>query len=99
MRAKEGRDEFRVNERGLLVLEALGDFTGDAEVRVLVDRAGDEARDVGLGAEDLGERVGEGGGGLDRDKVPLADVVAADGKDVEVSGWTCEGKEGIRTRA
>lgn len=73
--AEQRGDKLGVDESRLLVLEARGDFSGEAEVRVLVDGAGDEAGDVGLGAEDLGERVGEGGGGLDRDEVPLSDVV------------------------
>lgn len=76
LRAEERRDELGVNERRLFVLEASRHFAREPEVGILVDRAGDEARDVGLGAEDLGERVGEGRGGLNRDKVPLADVVA-----------------------
>lgn len=66
-----------MDEGGLFVLEALGALARQAEVRVLVDGAGDQARDVGLVAKDLRERVGEGRGRLDRDKVPLADVVAA----------------------
>jgi hypothetical protein len=42
----------------------------------LVDGAGDQAGDLGGGGEDLGERVGEGGCGLDGDEVDFADVVS-----------------------
>ena len=76
LRAEQRRDELGVDKRRLLVLEPRGRFACQAEVGVLVDRARDQARDVRLGAEDLGERVGEGRRGLNRDKVPLADVVA-----------------------
>lgn len=77
LRTQERRDELGVDEGGLAVLEAGGHFARETEVGVLVDGAGDEAGDVGLGAEDLGERVGEGGGRLDGYEVPLADVVPA----------------------
>lgn len=65
-----------MEERRLGVLELDGDVAREAEVRVLVDRARDEARDVRSGAEDVGEGVGEGGRGLDGREVDLADVVA-----------------------
>ena len=71
-------EELGVDERGLGVLELDGDVAREPEVRVLVDRAGDEAWDVGRAAEDLREGVGEGGRGLDGREVDLADVVAAD---------------------
>lgn len=70
-----------MNEGRFFVLEGTRDFSGDAEVGILVDGAGDETRDVGGGAENLGKRVGEGGGGLDRDKVPFTDIVAGGGEE------------------
>lgn len=57
LRALEGREELGVDEEGFGVLEFGGDVPGEAEVRVLVDRAGDKARNVGFGAEDLREGV------------------------------------------
>ena len=82
--AEQRRDELCVDEGRLLVLEALRALARQAEVRVLVDRARDQAGDVGLVAKDLRERVGEGRRCLDRDKVPLADVVAARGRGASV---------------
>ena len=76
LRALQRREELGVQERGLRVLELRGDVAREPEVRVLVDRAWDEARDVGDGAEDLGEGVGEGGCGLDGGEVDLSDVVS-----------------------
>ena len=78
LRALQCGEKFGVQQRGLRVLELHGDVARQPEVRVLVDRARDEARDVGDGAEDLGEGVGEGGRGLDGREVDLADVVSAD---------------------
>lgn len=68
-----------MEERGLGVLELDGDVACETEVRVLVDRARDEARDVGCSAKDVREGVGEGGRGLDGGKVDLADVVTDKG--------------------
>lgn len=73
--AGERGNEGRVDERRLAVLEPLRDLARQPEVRVLVDRARDQGWDVGIGAKDLRERVGKGGCSLDRDKVPLANVV------------------------
>lgn len=42
---------------------------------VLVDRTGDQARDIGLVSEDVGERVGERRGSLDSGEMGLSDVV------------------------
>lgn len=61
---------------GLGVLELGRDVAGEAEVRILVDRAGDEAWDVGGSTEDVGEGVGERGCGLDGGEVDLAYIVA-----------------------
>lgn len=69
-----------MDEGWLGVFQAGGDITGEAEVWVLVDGAGDEAGDFKVlfwvGAEDVGEGVGEGGGSLDGCKVDLSNVVA-----------------------
>jgi hypothetical protein len=59
----------------LEVLDSDGDISGHTEVRILVDTLGDEARDVGSLSEDVGERVGEGGDGLDGRVGELAAVV------------------------
>ena len=76
LRALQSGEEARVKEGGLGVLELAGDVAREAEVRVLIDCAGDERGDVGRGAEDLREGVGEGGRGLDGDEVDFANVVA-----------------------
>ena len=77
LRALQRGEELAVQQRRLRVLELGGDVAREPEVRVLVDRAGDEAGDVRGRAEDLREGVGEGGRGLDRGEVDLPDVVAA----------------------
>ena len=79
LRALQRGEELGVEERGLGVLELDGDVACETEVRVLVDRARDEARDVGCSAKDVREGVGEGGRGLDGGKVDLADVVTDKG--------------------
>ena len=61
LRALKRGEELGVEERGLGVLELDGDVACETEVRVLVDRARDEARDVGCSAKDVREGVGEGG--------------------------------------
>jgi len=64
-----------VDQRWLLVLESLSAFSSETEVRILVDGARNQTRDVGFGAENLRERRREGGGGLNRNEMPFADVV------------------------
>lgn len=63
------------------VAHARRDVAALAEVRVLVDGAGDEAGDFGhffgIGAEDEGEACGEGGGGLHGREGEFGNVVAA----------------------
>jgi len=76
--ALQRREELGVQQRRLGVLEPRGGVACQAEVGVLVDRAGDEARDVGFCPEDLGEGVREGRRGLDGAEVDLADVVTDD---------------------
>ena len=73
----ERGEEFRMQKSRLGVLELLCDIPCEAEVWILVNCAGDQARDVGRIAKDVGERIREGRGGLDRRKVNLANVVAA----------------------
>lgn len=75
LRALQRGEELCMQQRGLGVLELLRDVAREAEVRVLVDRAGDEARDVRGRAENVREGVGERRGGLDGGEVDLADVV------------------------
>ena len=65
-----------MDERGLGVLELARDVAREAEVRILINRAGNERGDVGRGAEDLGEGIGEGRRSLDGDEVDFANVVA-----------------------
>jgi hypothetical protein len=76
LRALQRGEELGVHERGLRVLELLRDVTRQPEVRVLVDRARDQARHARVRAEDVRERVRERRRGLDRGEVDLADVVA-----------------------
>ena len=59
------------------ILELLCDIPCEAEIWILVNCAWDQARDVGRIAKDVGERIREGRGGLDRRKVNLANVIAA----------------------
>lgn len=76
----EGGEEHGVDECRLGVLQAGSNIAGETEVRILVDGAGDQARNfpvVGrVVSKDVRERVGEGGGSLNRRKVHLANVVA-----------------------
>ena len=67
-----------MDQRWLLVLESLSAFSRETEVRILVDSTRDQTGNVGFGAEDLRERRGERGRGLNRNKVPFADVVTRD---------------------
>lgn len=46
-----------MQKRRLGVFEFLCNISGEAEIRVLVYGAGDEARNIGNGAKDLRERV------------------------------------------
>jgi len=67
-----------VDQRGLLVFQTLCYITTQAEVRVLVDGAGNQrgnVPDTAVGPEDVREGCGKGGGGLDRSEVELSDVV------------------------
>ena len=68
--------ELGVKEHRLGVLELDGDVAREAEVRVLVDRARDEARHGAVCAEYLREGVREGGRGLDGGEVHFADIRA-----------------------
>lgn len=72
----ESREELSVDQGRLGILELVGNITRQAEVRILVNGARDQARNVGTIAKDGGEGVRERGGGLDRHKVRLADVIA-----------------------
>lgn len=71
-------NEFGVDQRWLLVLESLSAFSGETEVRILIDGTRDQTGNVGFGAEDLRERRRERRCGLNRNKVPFADVVTRD---------------------
>lgn len=67
-----------MDQSGLFIFQAGSDVAADAEVRVLVDGAGDQAGNLGdtlfVSAEDVREGGREGGGGLDGCEVDLADV-------------------------
>ena len=65
-----------MDKRGFWVLQLLGDVARQTEIRILVDRAWDQARDVRHGAEDLGKGVGEGRCRLYRREVNLANVIS-----------------------
>jgi hypothetical protein len=51
----------------------------------LIDGTGNKARDIMLGAEDLGERVGEGRCGLNGDKVVFSNVIAMSSRLISFS--------------
>lgn len=76
LRALQRREELGVDQRRLGVLELHRDVPRQPEVRVLVDGARDQARQVAARAEDVRERVRERRRGLNRGEVNLADVVA-----------------------
>jgi hypothetical protein len=97
----EGREEGGVNERWLGVFEASGDIAGQAEVWVLVNGTGDESGNLKVlfrvGAEDVREGVGEGGGGLDGGEMDLANVVTARASvRVEVEGMSVKRRHTCR---
>lgn len=71
----ESREELCVDQSGLGVLELMSNITREAEVRVLIDRAGNQARNIRASSENLGKSVGEGGCSLNRHKVRLAHVI------------------------
>lgn len=73
--ALQGGEKFRVQEGGFRILELDSNITRQPEVGVLVDSAGDQARNVGSSAKDLRERIREGWRGLDRCEVDFADIV------------------------
>lgn len=83
MSPEEGGNELGVNKSGFFVFESSCDFSCETEIGILIDRAGDQTGDVGAVTVDLGEGVGERGSGLDRDKVPLSDIVT--GETISVS--------------
>lgn len=85
-----------MDEAWLGVLELLGDVTRETELRrlldryvmngvgtyvgILVDGTRYQTRHRVILAKDLGERVGEGGRGLDGDKMVFPNVVAEHGR-------------------
>ncbi|KZP32501.1 hypothetical protein FIBSPDRAFT_848326 [Athelia psychrophila] len=75
---------LRALQRGLRVLELGSDVVREAEVWVLVDRAGDETRDGRRAAEDVREGVREGGRGLDggEHSADVVPVIAGEVKSV-----------------
>lgn len=62
---------------GFLVFEFLGHIPSQAEIRILVDRARNQAGYVRVSAKYLRERVGEGWSSLDGCKVNLANIIPA----------------------
>lgn len=64
-----------MDERRFRVFEFDGDVAGKTEIGVLVDCAGDKTGNVGYGAEDMREGVGEGRCGLNGCEVDFPDVV------------------------
>ena len=73
--ALQSREEFRMQQGRLGILQLMRYVTSKAEIRVLVDSTRDKARDIRLGAKDLRERVGERWCSLNRAEVYLSDVV------------------------
>ena len=65
LHACDGREKRRVDRSGLEIVQLLGDVTSHTEVGVLVDGGRDQARYLVVVAEDVRERVREGGDGLD----------------------------------
>lgn len=53
----KSRKEFGVEKRRLGVLELHGDVTSKTEVGVLIDCAGNQARDVGYCTKDVGKGI------------------------------------------
>jgi len=74
----KSREEFGVDQSWLGVLELWGNVASEAEIRILVNGAGDEAGNVGSSAEDLREGRGKARGSLDCRKVDFANVVTDD---------------------
>lgn len=74
-----------MDKGGFGILQLLGDVTRQTEIWILVDRARDQARNVGHGAENLREGIGEGWCRLDRREVNLADVISAHDKNMHDS--------------
>jgi len=73
--ALEGGEETAVDESGLLPAESRRNIARHAEVRVLVDGAGNEALDVLSAAKDLREAGGEGGSSLNGRETVFSDMV------------------------
>ena len=88
LRALQRREELGVQQCRLRVLQLRRDVSREAEVRILVDRAWDEAWDVRLGAEDLGEGVREGWRGLDGREVDFPNVIPVR-KTLKISVCAC----------
>ena len=82
LRTLQCREELRMQQGRLRVSQLVCDVTRQAKIWILVDRTWNEARNVGLGAKDLWERIGKGRRRLDGAKVNLADVVTKKTKDV-----------------
>ena len=74
----KSREEFGVDQSWLGVLELWGNVASEAEIRILVNGAGDEAGNVGSSAEDLREGRGKARRSLDCRKVDFANVVTDD---------------------
>jgi hypothetical protein len=84
LRALQRGEELCVQQARLRVPQLVRDVARQAEIRILVDRTWNQARDVGLCTENLREGVGKGRRGLDRAKVYLADVVTEQTKNILV---------------
>lgn len=82
LRSLQRGEELGVQQGRLRISQLVRDVTRQAKIGVLIDRTWDEARNIGLGAKDLWERIGKGRRRLDGTKVNLADVVTKKTKDV-----------------
>lgn len=74
-RTLKGREELGVDQARLRVFQTLGHITRQTEVRVLVNSARNKARNILLAAKYMRERVGEGRGGLDSNKMQFTDGI------------------------
>ena len=63
-------------QSGFRIFELCGYVSGQAEVRVLIDRAWDKTGYIGDGTKDLRERIGKRWGGLNSGEVYFSNIIA-----------------------
>jgi hypothetical protein len=92
--AEDRGEELGVDASRLEVLDSDSNVSGHSEVRVLIDALRDEAGNVGSLAENVGEGVGERGGGLDCRVGELTAVVALVDSEYALE-LNCEERRGL----